>query len=86
MVWFKVINPLMDYSVCHEFIFVDHHEYTWAKLIINFRPQTIAQANKKIFCHKEKVVESFWDYIGGAESENALSFSEMALVFTFIIL
>ena len=48
--------------------------------------QSITQAIKKIFCRKEKDFESFLGLIWGAESENALSFAELALVLEIFLL
>ena len=41
---------------------------------------------KNFFCQKVKDVESFWGYIVGAESENAFSFAELALVLEIFLL
>ena len=51
------------------------------KAVIRVFKFQLTQANEKIFCQKEKDIESFWSKIGGAESKNALSFGD---IFTFI--
>ena len=40
-----------------------------------------SQANKKYFCLLAQIVGAFLWYIGVAESENTISFAELALVF-----
>ena len=52
---------------------------------IFFYVQT-TQANKKIFVQRQRMLNRFEVLIGGAESENALSFAELALVLEIFLL